>query len=175
MNLISLHCNECAAPLQIAEDARFVTCSFCHCQLAVEHAGGGWTTRIIEQIQKQTETLSTDVRDLQKQLALEQLDRQWAEELQRSYSGGNIPSPWFFAILGLLFMALLIVLSFTFPAHWQKSVPEIIIVIGITSMMAVGSAVRRSWYRQALLKYEQKRCRILDDKGKPSHLAIPKA
>ena len=103
--------------------------------MAVEHAGGGWTTRIIEQIQKQTETLSTDVRDLQKQLALEQLDRQWAEEVQKSHKGGNIASPWYFVLMGSLFTMFMVWLSFRFPRQPAKHLPTTIFVAGMMSMM----------------------------------------
>lgn len=77
MNTIALNCNHCGGPLQIPEDAKYATCGFCETQLAVEHSGSVYFTRILKQLQESTRVISTDLEELKIRTSLERLEAEW--------------------------------------------------------------------------------------------------
>jgi LSD1 subclass zinc finger protein len=79
VKLLALNCNRCGAPLEVPEKAKFVTCTFCQTQLAVQHSGGSAYTEAIEKLDELTDRLSDDVAFLKLQGDLERLDREWSE------------------------------------------------------------------------------------------------
>ena len=38
--LLNLSCNHCGAPLQVPEETKYLTCTYCSSRLQVEHSGG---------------------------------------------------------------------------------------------------------------------------------------
>lgn len=86
------------------DEARYATRRYCEFQLAVERLDGAWSTRVLLQIQQQTEVLSTDIDELKQSLALQQLDRQWdLESRQYLDKSGAPPKPRFLVIMGIIF------------------------------------------------------------------------
>ncbi|MEA3207084.1 MAG: hypothetical protein QOE70_141 [Chthoniobacter sp.] len=80
MKLISVRCNHCGASLDVGESARFVTCSFCNSQLAVERTESAVFTSKIDAIHARTEQIAGNLGVIQLQNDLEQLDREWLLE-----------------------------------------------------------------------------------------------
>lgn len=96
MKLLSLNCNNCGGPLEVAEDTRFVTCGRCGSQLTVEHAGSAAFTRRIFELEQRTDELEQEVGAVRLQNELEQLERDWLNRQQRLASEGEAAgsSPW---------------------------------------------------------------------------------
>ena len=86
MKIISLNCNHCGAPLDVPARAKFVTCTFCESKLSIQHTGSTWSTEVLEELQKTTQTLASDVRQLQLRSDLDQLDRDWDKKKQQYFT-----------------------------------------------------------------------------------------
>jgi DNA-directed RNA polymerase subunit RPC12/RpoP len=54
MELISLSCNNCGAPLEAPESAKYLTCAFCGSRLSVQRTGSAYYTNVMEQIAENT-------------------------------------------------------------------------------------------------------------------------
>lgn len=80
MNVLSLTCNHCGAPLQVPEETRFLTCQFCSSQLEVQHAGNAVYTQVLQAIDQRTAAMAKDIDEIKRHNELEQLDRDWERE-----------------------------------------------------------------------------------------------
>ncbi len=80
MELESLNCNNCGAPLEVSTSANFVTCSHCSTRLAVRRTETSAFTEQLESIDaKQNEMLDRLAR-IERQTDLADLDRQGERE-----------------------------------------------------------------------------------------------
>lgn len=89
MDVITVDCNHCGAPLEVSEKTRFVTCRYCQNRLAIKHSDTSVYTEVLEEIQETTEKLSQDMDVLKLQNQLEQLDREWLLERERHMVTGK--------------------------------------------------------------------------------------
>jgi len=80
MNIETLTCNSCGAPLQVPESANFVTCNHCSTQLAIRRSETATFTEQLDRLAEQTEHLSAKVDRLTVQNELAELDRAWDKE-----------------------------------------------------------------------------------------------
>jgi hypothetical protein len=80
MELSSISCGNCGAPLQVPADARFVTCNHCRSQLAVKHTDSVTYTEILEELDERTERMEEELAQLRYQSDLHRIDRQWERE-----------------------------------------------------------------------------------------------
>jgi hypothetical protein len=83
MNVISVCCNKCGAPLEVPDKTRFLTCSHCGSKLEVQHSGGAYFTSVLEDIDRRTEKMSGDLEVIKLQNDLERIDREWQMTRQR--------------------------------------------------------------------------------------------
>lgn len=83
MQLISLNCNHCGAPLEVPAKTRFLTCSYCQSRLEVHTSGNAVYSEVLEAIGERTEKIAEDVEALKLHTELEELDRQWTMGLDR--------------------------------------------------------------------------------------------
>lgn len=168
MKLMSVNCNHCGAPLQVAEAARFVTCGYCETQLSVEHSGSAVYTQVLEEIRQTTEKLEQDVASLKRSSVVEQLDREWMIEREKymvsTQNGGReIPSAGGSIVGG--------VVAVVFGIFWTIMVSSmgapgffplfglLFIGAGIFSMFAhVGKA---GDYRAAEARYQRRRRELM--------------
>jgi hypothetical protein len=80
MNVLSILCQRCGAPLQIADEGvRFVTCAHCSTPLEIVREQTQAHSRILEQIQAATTDNSKTLRLIALQNELERMDREWEE------------------------------------------------------------------------------------------------
>ncbi len=80
MQLESLACNNCGAPLQVPTTANYVTCNHCSTQLAVRRETSISYTEKIDQIGERTNHLVQELAQVRYQRALDAIDRQWERE-----------------------------------------------------------------------------------------------
>jgi hypothetical protein len=80
MELLSLACGHCGAPLEVPGGTRFVTCGYCSSKLEVHQSGGAIYTEVLEAIQKRTEEIAGEVEILKMQHELERIDREWQSD-----------------------------------------------------------------------------------------------
>jgi len=80
MNVISLTCNHCGAPLEVPEGVNFFNCRFCSSRLAIERSESAVYTRVLEGIEQKTNAISQDLQTIKVQNEIERLDREWQAE-----------------------------------------------------------------------------------------------
>jgi hypothetical protein len=83
MELITVACNNCGAPLRVPDDARFVTCNHCSSQLAVKHTESVTFTEKLNEINERTERIEDELAELRSRQEIEDLDRQWERQRER--------------------------------------------------------------------------------------------
>jgi len=76
MNLESITCNSCGAPIEIPETANFVRCNHCSTQLAVRREDDVTFTEELDRLEERTDELSEKVDSLATQNEIAALDRE---------------------------------------------------------------------------------------------------
>ena len=89
VELLSLSCNHCGAPLEVPAGARFVTCAHCNSRLAVQRSGSAYYTSVLDRIEHNTEEAAEDLGVIRLQNDLGRLDREWKEQRQRYCTRGS--------------------------------------------------------------------------------------
>ncbi len=77
MKVESLACNNCGAPLEVAETTKFATCTHCGSRLSISRSGSAAYTEVLAQIGQHTEQMSDDLTAIRLHNDLERLDRDW--------------------------------------------------------------------------------------------------
>lgn len=80
VELFSLSCNHCGAPLEVPASARFLTCRHCGSRLEVVTNGdAAWTVvqAQVAQIAERQDEMANDLEIIRLQNELERLDREW--------------------------------------------------------------------------------------------------
>lgn len=80
MDLTSISCGNCGAPLRVPAEARFVTCNHCQSHLAVKHSDSVTWTEKLGELDERTERLEDELSELRYETALQRLDREWERE-----------------------------------------------------------------------------------------------
>jgi DNA-directed RNA polymerase subunit RPC12/RpoP len=125
-NLLSVNCNHCGATLEVDEQTHFVTCNYCHSRLAIQRTGSAAFTQVLEKLEQQTGQIAGNLKIIELQNELNQLDREWnmsREKLLVSQNNGARTEP---SIAGGV---IVIVLGVVFGGAWT---------IGAASMGAPG-------------------------------------
>ncbi len=124
MKLESITCNSCGAPLDVPEDANYVTCTHCNSRLAVHRTQSARFTEVIDDLREQ-------VAKLTQQNEVEALDREWQAERQSmlvtdKHGNSQIPTKTGTIVGGIIVSV--------FGAIWT------ILAAGITSQIPLGEA-----------------------------------
>ena len=170
MSLIPVACHSCGAPLEVSDEARFVTCRHCGIRLEVKHNdSAAWTEQIeaieerTEAISERTEQLVNQVAHLQLQNAREEIDRQWDREreryLIRQKNGRQTEPSYGGAILGTCIMT---VMGFVFGAAMHPAFGVVIVVVAVgVGLFGMQRATR---FEEARRRYQQRKADLrLDD------------
>ena len=80
MDVLSVACNNCGAPLEVSPGTNFVTCQHCGSSLAVRRTGSSLYTELLEKLDRRTEGMSDQLAEIAYRAELERIDREWDEE-----------------------------------------------------------------------------------------------
>jgi hypothetical protein len=87
VKLTPVSCNNCGAPLEVADSTRFVTCAHCNSCLRVERTGNAVFTEMLEeleartgQVEARTQQVEWSLKALRLKEEIEQLDRDRYEQ-----------------------------------------------------------------------------------------------
>ena len=83
MNLQTIACNNCGAPLAVPASANYVTCNHCGSQLAVKRDVNVTYTEKIREIDQRTEAMQVELDQLRADSDLAKLERDWEYERQK--------------------------------------------------------------------------------------------
>lgn len=135
MTTESVRCNHCGAPLEVADSTRFVTCSFCDCQLEVKRTDSSIFTEEVERIARATDRMADSLEVIKLQNEIEQLDREW-DGTRSGYETsrrGKGPQSRTGAAVGLLFAVFFAIVCFAMAGLAGNSGAP-----GIFSLVPVG-------------------------------------
>lgn len=177
MQLIHLTCSHCGAPLEVPQEAKFVTCRFCSSRLVVEHSASAVFTRVIEALEQHAGDVSRDLETIKLQNQIEQLDREWQmdrEQASRRGKNGRLqePSVWGtvggMAVLALFGLGWFTLWNVASKAAWPHPAPAFfsLIGLGIVVFAVVGLILgipRARGYANRKAIYEARRRKLLGD------------
>lgn len=110
METLSVRCNHCGAPLEVAEKTRFVTCQFCHSSLEVKRTDNSIFTEEVAKIAENTEKMAESLEVITIQNEIEQLDREWgidqANHMVQGRTGPRQPGNPIFGLAFTIFFAV---------------------------------------------------------------------
>jgi hypothetical protein len=82
MQIESVSCNNCGAPLDVGARTNFVTCGQCGSRLAIKRTESSLYTELLGKIDQKTDTMARHLAELRYHAELEKLDREWEQEKQ---------------------------------------------------------------------------------------------
>jgi DNA-directed RNA polymerase subunit RPC12/RpoP len=167
MELLSLACGHCGAPLEVPAGTRYVTCGYCSSKLEVHRSGGAIYTEVLEALQKRTEEIADDVEILKLQNELERLDREWQTDRESCMTRGkdgslSEPSPIAGTIMGLVVIGIGIFWTVTAA---QMSPPMALfglVFIGVAAVGIFGNLKRSERFNEKKRQYESRRKEVLE-------------
>jgi DNA-directed RNA polymerase subunit RPC12/RpoP len=164
MEIQSVRCNHCGAPLEVGVETRFVTCQFCNSQLEVKRTESTVFTEEIAKITQNTERMAGSLEVLELQNDLERLDREWIASNPVSFDKDGRPirqTGSGAAAIGLAFAIIFAVLCFGMarsvstmgaPGFFALVPVGMGIFAIIAGIMGIGKAndyeTRRNFYEQ---------------------------
>ncbi len=176
MELISVRCNHCGAPLQIPAEARFVTCMYCKSELTVQRSDGAVCTEVLQRIEQKTDRMADNLGVLRIQGELELLDREWQmkrEAMLIRDRRGKLVEPGGSSKLagcavGLLMVPVVMMLSIGSMFSSDKSIaPAVFLALVVGVIINVARKKKLSPYKSALAEYEQRRAALLQQLAQP--------
>ncbi|MHC4875216.1 MAG: hypothetical protein ACYTGL_01880 [Planctomycetota bacterium] len=173
MSLIPVACHSCGAPLEVPDEARFVTCRHCGIQLEVKHNDSAAWTEQMEAIEEQTEAISErteqlvdQVAHLQLQNAREEIDRQWDRERERfliRQENGHQKEPSVFgAVFGASVMA---VMGIVMGGAIHPAIGFLMVAIGLGA--GIYGMQRAARFEQARRHYQRRKADLRIDDFRP--------
>jgi DNA-directed RNA polymerase subunit RPC12/RpoP len=83
MDLKSVSCGNCGAPLQVPGAVRFLNCNHCGSSLEIKHTNSVTYCEMISQIDERTERIEQKLEIMELERELEQLDQRWQTTRER--------------------------------------------------------------------------------------------
>jgi len=169
MNVISVSCNKCGAPLEVPDKTKYLTCSHCGSKLEIQHSGGAYFTSVLEEIGRRTEKMSDDLEVIKLQNDLERIDREWQMKRQglmtRKKNGSeSVPSTTgtVIAFGGVILFAIIwTIMASTMGAPAVFPLFGLFFIVMAFSGM-VSSVKKSNEYETLKRQYESERSRLLN-------------
>jgi DNA-directed RNA polymerase subunit RPC12/RpoP len=80
MQLESLSCNNCGAPVEVTPTTNYLTCAHCGSRLAVKRTETAHYTEVLDRLQARVDQVDDELEDLRAENELLRLDQDWEEE-----------------------------------------------------------------------------------------------
>lgn len=158
MKILSLNCNHCGAPLDVPVKAKFVTCGFCDCRLAIQHSGNTHSTEVLEQLVEKTSVIQDDVNELKRRARLSELDLDWERNKRRFVVKGKNGSESLPSALGMTIQG---VVGIVFACFALVLFPPIgMLVLVILGVNLFSQMTKYSGYQSAIQRYQTERRRL---------------
>ena len=167
MELESLACNHCGAPLQVPRGVNFLTCNHCGRQLAIRRTADATYTEVLGELQRSTERISEQLEELTRQNALAQLDREWEQERERhmvadKHGRRHVPTEGSLVggtALAVVFGVIWMVFAANAGGGGFALFGLVFIAVAVVAMIHGQHKARE--YRQAERRYRQRRADVL--------------
>ena len=171
MELISVNCNHCGAPLEVGANARFVTCTFCNSQLEVKRSESAVFTEEITRIADNTQQMAGSLEVIELQNEIERLDREWIAGNPVSFDKHGRPigqTTTGGAVFGLMFSIFFAIVAFSMAGFAASNgAPGIFALVPVgmgifalvAGFMGIGKA---NVYQERKNEYERHRASMVE-------------
>jgi DNA-directed RNA polymerase subunit RPC12/RpoP len=135
MEIVSLNCNSCGAPLRVTAGTNYVTCTHCGARLAVKRSGNSAYTEILEKLDQKTDAIAAQLEEITRQNEVERIDREWEQEREQyltHHKDGTRSEP---NAIGGLVMA---VIAVGFGIFWMFTASKIAGPMGLFGLVFIG-------------------------------------
>jgi hypothetical protein len=168
MKITKVCCQGCGADLEVDENVRYVTCNYCHARLEVVHDTSVTHTRILQDLQKNTERMAGNLQVIELQNDLERLDREWESRKEGSMvsgkhghrylpsQGASIAGGVFAIVFGVIWMCFAAGMGAPFPFPLFG-----LLFIGVALYGMVTNSSKASAYESADREFQQQRERLI--------------
>ncbi len=82
MQVESVSCNNCGAPLEVGISTHYVTCGHCGSRLTIKRTGSSAFTETLEKLDQKADVMAEQLAELRYNAELERIDREWEQERQ---------------------------------------------------------------------------------------------
>ena len=82
MEVETVACNNCGAPLEVGPGTNYVTCAHCGSRLVVKRTPTSVYTELLEKLDQKTDVMTRQLAQIAYQNELERIDREWEQERQ---------------------------------------------------------------------------------------------
>ena len=179
MEIETLSCNNCGAPLKVPDIANFVRCNHCDSQLAIRRKDSVAYTELLQSLHEKTDSLhdKTDslldqMQSLAYQNAIARVDREWEREKKQYYirnkEGHEFEPTMGSLVFSAIVLTIMVVIFFTIlskfpPGMGAGPMFALMIVVGIGMVCFQYFKVKE--YASAKRSYQRKRKRINKDQA----------
>jgi|UniRef100_UPI003784D012 hypothetical protein len=160
METLSVRCNHCGAPLQVAENTRFVTCQFCQSSLEVKRTESSIFTEEVAKIAANTGKMAESLEVITVQNEIEKLDREigLGQVPATKKGGGGLAGGIAGAAFGLFFAVVCFLMASGFSSAGAGMFTIVPVGMGIFGLVMAGSALIGGVNREAdRSKYQERR------------------
>ena len=161
MELLSLACGHCGAPLEVPDGTRYATCGYCSSKLEVRRSGGAIYTEVLEAIQKRTAEIAGEVEILKLQNQLERIDREWQAEREKCMirgKNGSVSEP---TTIGAAFLGIFcLIVGVVFLVAGTQTPPLMLFGLGgvVVGFMNLFCGTKKAQlFQEKKQRYEQRR------------------
>lgn len=164
MEVTSVNCNNCGAPLEVGAGANFATCRHCGSHLAIRRTASAAYTELLGELDRKTDAIASKVEVLLRQNELEQIDREWEEERKRYLSKdkhGEYHEP---TAAGAAFMAVVVgVIGLIIAASTARetsgggAVCTGVVAVAVAAMVGLHGMQKAREYEGAKARHHQRR------------------
>ena len=171
MQVESLSCNKCGAPLDVPATVDFLTCGHCGSRLVVKRTGSAHYTETIEQLSKRAERMEEDIDRLALENDLERLEREWQQEREQYMvrgKDGSLSEPGNALALQIgigVFSGLLMLIAIGYFAPWGAAAAPlwliVLLFVAFTVWSIVDARMKLTRYEAAMREYERHKAEIV--------------
>ncbi len=160
METLSVRCNHCGAPLQVAENTRFVTCQFCQSSLEVKRTDSSVFTEEVAKIAENTGKMAGSLEVITMQNEIEKLDREMGlQQLPTSAKkGSGVAGGIVGAAFGIFFAVVCFLMASGFSSAGAGMFTIVPVGMGIFGLVMAGAALIGGVNHEAdRSKYQERR------------------
>jgi LSD1 subclass zinc finger protein len=172
MNLETVTCNNCGAPLQVPAGARFVTCTHCQTSLEVHRDASVVYTEKVSEIADNTQKMAGELAELRRNSELERLDREWEQERQQYMirgQHGEVQEP---SIVGSMIAGVLLTVFSVFWIGVASNAGAPVALIGVVFLIvgiavAINGSTKARNLAAGRQRYQRRRAELMNPEQNP--------
>jgi hypothetical protein len=175
MQLESLICNSCGAPLEVPLSAQYVTCVHCSTQLQIRRTGSVTCTEQLADLTEKTEELSERIDNLATDSKRSEIDSKWQIERESFMvkdghgnshiptKGSSVASGIMVTVFGVFWVGMAIAITSSAPSSGPFAAAKVIfpafgvLFIGFGIYTSRSNFEKAEKYKRAERRYHQRR------------------